>query len=43
MLALVLQDDGEGLSDFEYGNLSEDEDVLINEGVDPDLHLAEQR
>ena len=43
VLELVLQDDGEELSDLEYGDLSEDEEALINEGVDPDLDLAEQR
>ena len=39
----VLQDDGEELSDLEYGDLSEDEEALISEGVDHDLDLAEQR
>ena len=43
VLELVLQDDGEELSDLEYGDLSEDEEALINKGVDPDLDLAEQR
>ena len=43
VLELVLQDDGEELSELEYQDLSEDEEALINEGVDPDLDLAEQR
>ncbi|CAH3163102.1 unnamed protein product [Porites lobata] len=45
VLELVLQDDGQcqELSDLEYGDLSEDEEALINKGVDPDLDLAEQR
>ena len=43
VLELVLQENGEELSDLEYGDLSEDEEALINEGVDPDLDLAEQR
>ena len=43
VLELVLQDDGEELSGLEYGDLSEDEEALINVGVDPDLDLAEQR
>ena len=43
VLELVLQDDGEELSDLEYGDLSEDEEALINKGVDPDLDLAEKR
>ena len=43
VLELVLQDDREELSDLEYGDLSEDEEALINKGVDPDLDLAEQR
>ena len=43
VLESVLQDDGEELSDLEYGDLSEDEEALINKGVDPDLDLAEQR
>ena len=38
-----LHDDGEELSNLEYGDLSEDEEALINKGVDPDLDLAEQR
>ena len=38
-----LQDDGEELSNLEYGDLSEDEEALISEGVDHDLDLAEQR
>ena len=43
VLELVLQDDREELSDLEYGDLSEDEEALINKRVDPDLDLAEQR
>jgi len=43
VLELVLQDDGEELSGLEYGDLSQDEEALINVGVDPDLDLAEQR
>ena len=43
VLELLLQDDGEELTDVEYGDLSEDEEALINEGVDPGLDLAEQR
>ena len=39
---LVLQDDGEELSELEYEDLSEDE-AFINERVHPDLDLAEQR
>ena len=43
VLELLLQDDGEELTDVEYGDLSEDEEALINERVDPGLDLAEQR
>ena len=31
------------LSELEYQDFSEDEEALINEGVHPDLDLAEQR
>ena len=43
VLELVLQDNGEELSDLEYGDLSEDDEALISKGVDRDLDLAEQR
>lgn len=43
VLELVLQDDGEELSELEYQDLYEDEEALINQGLHPDLDLAEQR
>ena len=43
VLQAVLDDDGDELSKFEYGDLSEEEEELINNGVDPDLLPEEER
>ena len=43
VLQAVLDDDGDELSEFEYGDLSEKEEELINNGVDPDLLPKEER
>ena len=43
VLELVLQDNGEELSDLEYEDLSKNDEALISKGVDRDLDLAEQR
>ena len=41
VLEAVQDDDGHELSEFEYGDLSEEE--LIDNGVDPDLLPEEER
>ena len=43
VLEAVLDDDGDELSEFEYGDLSEEEEELIDNGVDPDLLPEEER
>ena len=43
VLERVLEDNGEELSGLEYGDLFEEEEALINDGVDSDLPSKQER